>query len=111
MFSVYKKVSIAGIALTATAYVLHKSSESLNVMSMLIQASHSVCHCCTSGQTLPFIQYIATLAIVKAVQELAQQRLQVIHLFIVASPIVPLLLFTCLSSVGKQDRHKDQVAK
>lgn len=30
-----------------------------------------------AGQSLPFVQYIATLAIVQAVQQLAQQRLQV----------------------------------
>ena len=30
-----------------------------------------------AGQNLPFVQYIATLAIVQAVQQLAQQRLQV----------------------------------
>ena len=31
-----------------------------------------------AGQSLPFIQYIATLAIVQAVQQLAEDRLQVL---------------------------------
>ena len=33
--------------------------------------------CCSTGVRLPFVQYVASLAIVQAVQELARERLQV----------------------------------
>lgn len=66
MFSLLKRVSIKGI--------------SVHRLRKLYPAKHAetFVRLLPTGQNLPFIQYIATLAIVHAVQQLAQQRLQVL---------------------------------
>lgn len=66
MFSLFKKVSIKGTSVLC----LHQRLEFETIDAL---------HLCLppAGQNLPFIQYIATLAIVQAVQQLAQKRLRV----------------------------------
>lgn len=47
-----------------------------------VQLNRLMVTTCVAGQHLPFIQYVATLAIVQAVRELAQQRLKVTGPFV-----------------------------
>lgn len=71
MFSLLKRVSIKGTSV--------QGLRQFSACAGLTWQKHAetFLHLLPTGQDLPFVQYIATLAIVQAVQQLAQQKLQV----------------------------------
>ena len=86
MFSVFTKLAISGEAaeaalpaagLSRTLCLLPCSRTGLPRLLSLLLACHGLCACCPAGNLLPFVQYVVSLAIVQAVQQLTYQQLQV----------------------------------
>lgn len=92
MFSLLKRVSIKGTSVHCLRQYLTRQTHAQTFLHLL-----------PTGQNLPFVQYIATLAIVQAVQQLAQQKLQVpFTLTLMAAVMVEQLRHLCSTSHAGQ---------